>query len=442
MKRGITTLPTARFVWLAAMGLPLALLGLFGGAALVPVAIYDAVLVVMFVVDLLSVAAPRHLSARRELPASCVQGKPTEIRLLLTWLAPRTGFLQIREMTPTGFAADKTRFRLTVRPGKRAVLSYTAVPRERGRAVFGPLTVRSRGPLGLVARQSTIELSEQVRVYPDLLPLAGRESMLTLTSAWAHGLRRGPMAGEGREFHQLRAYALGDDVRLIDWKGYARRGRPIVREYRAERNQRVLLLVDGGRLMTVMSGGRSRFDWAMQAAGQLGRVALAMGDLVGAAVFSREIKSQVPASRGPGQLGRLSDLFCLAQADNDEPDLQSALHFLLRRHPRRTLVVLFSEAADPRAAEMAVRSLGRLAPRHLGLMVTMADADLDAARELPIENAEAAYRRQAAEELWLEYRRTASALESRGVMLVRARADALAAAAVQRYLEVKTQGRL
>ena len=65
-----------------------------------------------------------------------------------------------------------------------------------------------------------------------------------------------------------------------------------------------------------------------------------------------------------------------------------------------------------------------------------------AAGESRFTDAEAAYRRQAAEELWLEYRRTASALESRGVMLVRARADALAAAAVQRYLEVKTQGRL
>jgi uncharacterized protein (DUF58 family) len=180
----------------------------------------------------------------------------------------------------------------------------------------------------------------------------------------------------------------------------------------------------------------------VQAAGQLARVALEMGDLVGASVFSREIKQQVPVSRGPGQLGRLSDLFCLAQPDNDEPDLQRALHFLLRRHPRRTLVVLFSEVADPRASEMAVRSLGTLAPRHLGLMVTMADADLDGARHLQITSAEAAFRRQAAEELWLEYRRTASALESRGVMLVRARADGLAAAAVQRYLEVKTRGRL
>jgi uncharacterized protein (DUF58 family) len=204
----------------------------------------------------------------------------------------------------------------------------------------------------------------------------------------------------------------------------------------------VLLLIDGGRLMTVKVGGRSRFDWAVQAAGRLAGVALEMGDLVGAAVFSREIKGQVPASRGPGQLGRLSELFCLTQPDVDEPDLQRTMHFMLRKHPRRTLVVLFSEVGDPRAAGAAVGNLGALAPRHLGLMVTMADADLDAERHLAVETPEAAFRRQAAEELWLEYRRTAAALESRGVLLVRARADALAASSVQRYMEIKSLGRL
>src|SRR4029079_8383633 len=115
------------------------------------------------------------------------------------------------------------------------------------------------------------------------------------------GSRRGRTQGEGREFHQLREYASGDDVRLMDWKSFARRGRPAVREFRAERNQHVLLLLDAGRLMTARTGDRSRFDWAVQAAGRLARVALGMGDLVGLAVYSRTLKANVGAGRGPGQ---------------------------------------------------------------------------------------------------------------------------------------------
>jgi len=429
-------------VWLAALALPLALLGLFGKWALALFAAYDAALLVALVTDTLLTPSPSRISARRELPTSAVQGRPFTVRLHLDWNARRTGRLLVRDPPPPGFHAPQSRMRFRLAPGGRSVASYTATPEERGVARFGPLAVRSRGPLGLVDRQSLIELEQEIRVYPDVIALAGRETTLAAASPWRHGMRRGPMAGEGREFHQLRAYTLGDDVRLIDWKGFARRGRPIVREYRAERNQRVLLLIDGGRLMTVRVGGRSRFDWAVQAAGRLAHVALTMGDLVGAVVFSREIKGRVPAARGPGQFGQLSELFCVAQADADEPDLRSAMHRLLRRNPRRTLVVLFSEIADPRAAAAAVRNLGTLAPRHLGVMVTMADADLDAERQLQVTTAESAYRRQAAEELWLEYRRTAAALESRGVLLVRARADALAAGAVQRYLEVKSQGRL
>lgn len=431
-----------RCVWLAALGLPLALLGLFGAWGVALFAGYDAALVAAFVADLLLTASPRRLGARREPPASCVQGQPAEVPLHLHWGVSRVGRLTLRDLPPADFEVAPVRFRLRMGPDSRTVVTYTATAGRRGRAVFGPLAVRSRGPLGLVYRQSVVRLDQEIRVYPDVVGLAGRETALAAPSRWYHGLRRGPMAGEGREFHQLRAYAVGDDVRSIDWKGYARRGRPVVREYRSERNQRVLLLIDGGRMMTVRIGGRSRFDWAVQAAGRLAHVALGMGDLVGAAVFSREIKGQVPASRGPGQFGRLTELFCLATSDGDEPDLRRAMHFLLRRNPRRTLVVLFSGLTDPRAAEAAVRNLGTLAPRHLALMVTMADDDLDAERRLRVRGAEAAFRRQAAEELWLEYRRTAAALESRGVLLVRARADALAAGAVQRYMEVKIQGRL
>jgi uncharacterized protein (DUF58 family) len=35
--------------------------------------------------------------------------------------------------------------------------------------------------------------------------------------------------GGEREFESLREYAAGDDVRRVDWKAFARRGKPMVR---------------------------------------------------------------------------------------------------------------------------------------------------------------------------------------------------------------------
>jgi uncharacterized protein (DUF58 family) len=435
-------IPTLRCVYLFALGVPLSLLALFGPFASGLVLGYDLILIAMVVADRWAVADPRALVARRHIPSRSVQGRPVDIRLQLRWRSDRAGRLLLRDLPPHGLETERSGFRLRLEPHSRAVVSYEAIARERGEVAFGPLAVRSRGPLGLVDRQAVLELANSLRVYPDLISLSAREASLVSPSPWLRGSRRARFKGEGREFHQLRGYTPGDDVRQMDWKAFARRGHPVVREYRAERNQRLLLLIDGGRLMTVRVGDRARFDWAVQAAGRLARVALASGDLVGAAVFSREIQRHVPASRGPGHLSRLADLFCEVRPDLDEPDLDRALHVLLRQNPRRALVVLFSEIADPRAAEAAVRSVAALARRHLILVVTLADTDLDAERDLGVDRPQSVYRRLAAEELWLEYRRTARALESHGALLVRARADSLAAETVERYVEIKTLGRL
>src|SRR3970040_282169 len=38
--------------------------------------------------------------------------------------------------------------------------------------------------------------------------------------------------GRGIEFDELRPYVVGDDIRSIDWKAFARTGQPLIRRYR------------------------------------------------------------------------------------------------------------------------------------------------------------------------------------------------------------------
>lgn len=435
-------IPTVRLAWLAALGLPLILLGLFGPVGLVVAALYDLLLAIAASVDRLLAGDPRRLDVDRDAPARGVQGRPSPVRLRLFWRGRRSGRFAVRDIPPSGFEASTDRFHVALRPAGSAEIVYNAVPRERGPHTFGDVTIRSRGPLGLIERQGLVRASSPVVVFPDLMSLSARETALGAASAWRPGGRRGRVKGEGREFHQLRDYSPGDDVRLIDWKAFAHRGRPTIRDFRAERNQRILILLDAGRLMTAAVADRLRFDWAVQAAGRLARVALGMGDAVGLASFSRDVKSSVPTSRGPGHLVRLARMLCEAQPDLDEPDLGGALRTLLHGSPRRTLVVLFTEIADRRMAAATVSHIGSLAPRHLGLVVTLSDADLERERHRPLAGVDDAYRRLAAEELWEDSLLTESALQARGALVVRARADALAGEAVERYLAIKRMGRL
>lgn len=435
-------IPTPRFAWLVALGVPALLFGILQPAWLPWVLVLDLLLVVAAAWDALAALPASRLRVRRTVPPRWVQGRPESVRIAIDNEGAGTGRLLVRDLPPPAFHAPMHRLDTVLAPGMTVEMSYEATPSERGEHHFGNMAVRSMGPLGLVARQTVLPTEEAVRVYPDLIAMGNHETILGAAVSRQLGRRQDRMRGEGREFHQLRDYVPGDDIRSLDWKKFAHRGRLTVREYRAEKNQRILMLVDGGRMMTTRIAGRLRFDWAVQAAGRLARSALSMGDQVGVTVFARSIKATLPLARTRGQLGRLSDMLSEVTPDLSEPDLGAALGHVLKRNPRRTLVVLFTELADPRAAENAVKYIGSLSRRHLGLVVTLTDTDLENERNRPVREIDDVYRRVAADELWTEFRTTTRTLRARGAHVVAARADALAGETVQRYLEIKQRGLL
>jgi len=68
--------------------------------------------------------------------------------------------------------------------------------------------------------------------------------------------------GEGRTFSDYRRYAPGDDTRLIDWNVYARTNELHVKQFEAERNFTVHVLVDSSRSMAFGGGEENKFEFA------------------------------------------------------------------------------------------------------------------------------------------------------------------------------------
>ncbi len=435
-------LPTVRLARLAALGVPLALLGLVSPAGLPIACVWGGGLLVLATIDTLRTGRPSQLRLGRIVPARAAQGRSFPVRLRLAWNGRGAARLRLRDTGAPALDAPGARLEIAMPPRSRIEVAHEVTPRARGDIALGPVAYRVIGPLGLVERPGSAGDEVRMRIGPDIWDLSPREAALGLPRGLREGVRRGPRHGEGREFHQLRDYTPGDDLRLVDWKAFARRARPAVRETRAERNQRILLLLDGGRLMTVDTGGRQRFDWAAQAAGRLARAALAQGDSVGCAVYGRELRASVPPARHPGQMRRIDGILSTLQPEVDESDLGAALRVLLRGSARRTLVVVFTELADPRVSESVRRHLGLIARRHLGLVVTLSDTALEGVRTAIPDTAVEVWRRVVAEELTQEMLKTEGSLGARGCLVVRARTDALAAETVDRYLSIKRAGLL
>ena len=155
------------------------------------------------------------------------------------------------------------------------------------------MRLRVRSPLGLVWRQGRLPGSQRIAVEP---ALAGLKNTLRLAASerWRDlGVRSLRRRGGMTDFESLRDYVPGDDVRFVDWKAFAHRGRPMVRQYQVERGQELILLLDCGRRMAATTAaGRTRgwtkLDYALDAALQLAAVALQEGDRAFLMVFSKK----------------------------------------------------------------------------------------------------------------------------------------------------------
>ena len=63
------------------------------------------------------------------------------------------------------------------------------------------------------------------------------------------GRHRSVRRGLSQEFAEHRHYALGDELKHLDWKVYARKDRFFVRQYQEEKSVKTYLLLDASGSM-------------------------------------------------------------------------------------------------------------------------------------------------------------------------------------------------
>jgi uncharacterized protein (DUF58 family) len=350
--------------------------------------------------DGLRLRGARGLRVERTLPARAGLSEPFERVLLLE--APQARFLdvEVRERFPDSFRVrartldgapgsaplpgDPTGGPDRARFDAQGIARLTRVyrPDRRGPEALGEVRVRVTGPLGLLEREWRFPARQELRVRPALKNLP-RTLRLADSERWRElGLHREQRRGGQWEFESLREYVPGDERRHVDWKASARRGRPTVRQFDVERGQELWLLVDCGRRMGARSSqgdtaGWSKLDHALDAALELAAVALRRGDRVGALAFDDGVRAYVPASRGEAQFARLEQaLFDLAPLER-ESDLGRALREVAVRSPRRALVLVVSEVADPLSSAAQAAALSRASRRHRVVFAALDDPDLE-----------------------------------------------------------------
>ena len=127
--------------------------------------------------------------------------------------------------------------------GESISANYRLPATHRGTVVFGPLGVERRDPFGLCSQRRTVSGTHEVVVLPAHLNLA-LPSGNGGTGAIGQHLRMRALGREGTEFHALRDYAEGDDLRQIHWRASARSETLKVRQVEPDGLRRCTVALD------------------------------------------------------------------------------------------------------------------------------------------------------------------------------------------------------
>ncbi len=434
--------PTVRLYLLALLlVVPLALgelapafLGVAAGATLA--------LVGTILADYTAAARPRDLDVERRRHPRLYIGYDNTIELIVTNRARRNVAVRVRDTPPAAFITSSLFVGSEVEPGASTAFGYTTRPTARGLYGFGDVTLRWRTPLGLLWRQRTLPLANEVRVYPNLMEVQKYDLLARKGLLRQMGLRAARQLGRGTEFESLREYQRDDDYRRINWKATARRHRPITTLYETERSQRLIVMIDLGRQMLTRVGELTKLDAAVNAALLLCYVALAHGDRVGLLSFADGVHAYTPPRRGKAHFYRIVEQLYAVRAQPVESDYTVAFARLRADLRGRALVALFTDFTDPDVARLIARHLMLVARHHLPLWVAMRDpATQTWADQMPAEGHEL-YAKVVAESLLEERGLVLDELRRAGVLTVDVQADQLTPATINRYLEMKARALL
>lgn len=149
--------------------------------------------------------------------------------------------------------------------------------------------------------------------------------------------------GRGMEFEEVREYIPGDDIRAIDWNVSARMDHPYVKVFREEREQTVMLMVDGSASGGFGSKTRLKRDVSAEIAAVLAYAAIKSNDKVGLIIFTDHVECYIPPNKGRGHIWHVISRILSFVPKGTKTDMGVALNYLSRVVHRRSICFVISD---------------------------------------------------------------------------------------------------
>lgn len=197
--------------------------------------------------------------------------------------------------------------------------------------------------------------------------------------------------GRGMDFEEVREYAIGDDVRTIDWNVSAKMDRPFVKVFREEREMTLILLIDVSASGVFGSVEQSKRERAAEIASVLAFSATQNNDKVGALLYTDEVEHYIPPKKGRRHILRLIRDILFFKPNGRGTSHKTALEYLNRVQRRKTVVFMISDFLDLAADTLLFDKLALTNQHHDLISIALSDpreSELSEVGLITLEDAE------------------------------------------------------
>ena len=403
------------------------------------VVLFDTAILFAAIADVWTLPNLSQIHVTRNMPRVASLDKPHPVEISIDNRGTRQLNMRLADDASDRLLLEPPLHEVKLQPGKRVAVHHTLTAHRRGAFELQHVYCQVASLFGLWRKQHVFDAHSDLHVYPDIKQIS-EYALLARTNRLSQiGVRRTRRAGQENEFERLRDYQQDDNYKHIDWRSTARRQKTTVRQFQTDQSQRVIFLLDCGRMMTNEYAGLNLVDYALNSVLMLSYVALDQGDSVGMLCFSDHIHRYVPPAGGKRQMNRILhagfDQFPrMVQSRFDQAFLYLSTHCR-----RRSLVVLITNVIDQVNAQQIDNYMGNLIGAHLPLVVLLRDHSVYQAADNPAPDPNVLYRSAAAGQLLVWRNQVIQRMRAAGSLTLDVFPEEMTSPLVNQYLEVKAR---
>lgn len=149
--------------------------------------------------------------------------------------------------------------------------------------------------------------------------------------------------GRGMAFSEVRDYAVGDEIRTIDWNVTARFNEPFVKVFEEERELTVMLLVDVSASEMFGTKNQIKRETITELCAVLAFSAVSNNDRIGLLLFSDQIEMFIPPKKGKSHILRIIRELINFEPKHSGTDIGSALKYFTKMVKKKSIAFVLSD---------------------------------------------------------------------------------------------------